>query len=95
MMINITLKEGDPANGRKIVQAGLEQLKHIRDVQGSTDYLERDIAGYNEILNYSDDACSTFIQVKMEARERGEKFADNLKVIDHMIETGLIKERLS
>lgn len=93
-MISLILKEGDPGNGRKIVQAGLEQLKQIQASQGSTEYLERDIAGYNEILNYSDEACSMFIQVKHEARERGERFADNLKVIDHMLETGLIKERL-
>lgn len=64
------------------------QLKSYRALPKTTEereYLEMDIAGYEELLaKGSEEIVNSFINIKQRARASGKPFKNNLEIIDGM-----------
>lgn len=57
--------------------------------QNDTEHIRKDIEGYDLILeSNSEENAENFLEVKMEHRFAGKKFANNLEVIEHLKKEG-------
>lgn len=70
-----------------LIKFGYSQLKYFRDVKGNnSDYLNRDIEGYEAILNSNNpiENAKNFISTKHRILNSGTHYKDNLNVIEIM-----------
>ena len=83
MYIEATIKAGDYLG---IMKFGLRQLEAFQTEGNTTNYLKRDIKGYNILINseFPQENCKAFIKLKKQAKEAGAKFDDNLILIEYM-----------
>lgn len=67
---------------KELISLSLKQLKSVQKTkQLDTDYLRRDILGYETVINSNEENCKNFIVFKRKAKESNNKFKDNLEVI--------------
>ena len=75
----------------KIVFQGLKQLMQFYNQGNHTDYIKADIKAYKMLLDSSkqEHNCDKFLEVKHKALEIGDKFENNLTIINFMKENNL------
>lgn len=84
-----TISSNDSNILTKTVSQSLKQLKSYRDQGNKTEYLKRDIEGYEMLLACKDQEyhCEEFLELKQNRIMSGMRFKDNLAVIKEMKET--------
>lgn len=78
----------------KIIFQGLKQLMFYWKNGNKTQYLKKDIQGYKALLDskYQESNCDKFLYLKHERLKMGERFKDNMEVINYMKSNNFWKE---
>jgi len=85
-----TISTSDEDFYSRLVFQSLKQLKSYQANGNHTEYLKRDIKGYQILLDSENHIanCFAFIRMKQNAIRAGCKFKDNLAVIDMLKKNG-------